>query len=320
MKINKADILKIKEQLQGAKSIGIMSHIHPDGDNLGSILGMYNALKINTASDITVIKTDDYPESFNFLPAIEELKEVEENQHYEILFVLDCGDEKRVGRFEQIISNADYVVNIDHHKTNTMFGDINIVDAASSATAELLYQVLELLDYKIDKNVATCLYTGISTDSGSFKYSSTTANTHMIAAKLIEEGIDSEAINVAIYQNRPYNKTLLFIESLNTVKMYHNNRLGIVYVDSDMLKKTDTSMLDSDGIVEFVRDIEGIEVACLIKIYDNEIKCSFRSKNSFDVSSFCEQHDGGGHMRAAGCTFTENIDLVIKTIIDGIVL
>lgn len=318
MKIKSEICEAIKQKISESDTIGIISHTHPDGDNLGSILGMYQALKINTDKKIEIVKVDDYPKIFNFLPNIEMLKEVEVDKKYDLLFVLDCGDAQRVGDYEALIEQAGFVINVDHHRTNTQFGDLNLVDIGACATAELIFELLKALEFKLDKKVATCLYTGISTDSGSFKYSNTTARTHQIAAELIGLDIDTESINVSIYQNQPYSKTLLLVESLSTLQMHHDNQLAIAYVTQEMLEKTESNMLDSEGIVEFMRDIQGVEVACFLKVYPTEIKASFRSKLQVDVASFAEKNNGGGHVRAAGCTFKEPLQRVISKIVNEI--
>lgn len=322
MKIDFDLAQKVKKLLSEAKTIAILSHISPDGDNVGSVLAMGHALMANCHAEVKWIKTDEIPEHLMFLSGTDDYI-AEIGSSYDIAIVVDCGDLDRLGAYKNIKEHTKIVINIDHHQTNTKFGDINIVKPNASSTAELVFTLLKTIEFKITKECAEALYTGISTDTGSFKYSNTTSYTHALASELIDYGIDVGAINVFLYQNKSFDKMQLFIKSVNQMSFYKDRQIAITYVDQNMLDETKTEMNDSDGIVEFARNIRGVEVACLIKVHeaDGRIKCSFRSKNSVDVSKFCEAHNGGGHVRAAGCTFeTTDKQMVIDAIMKEIVL
>lgn len=321
MKINSEIINELRIVLASAKKIAIVSHISPDGDNVGSVLAMSRALMANCVAEIDIIKTDLIPENLMFLPGINLYKETISKEIYDIVIVLDCGDLDRLGDSKKIADQTKYLINIDHHKTNTLYGDLNILNPKASSTGEIVYTLLKELDYNIDIDCATCIYTAMSTDTGSFKYSNTSSYTHFIVSELMDIGIDISNINVELYQNRELSKTQLFIKSVSALEFFRNNKIAVAHVNSEMLNETKSLMGDSDGIVEFIRDIKNVEVACLIKIYENDnlIKCSFRSKNDVDVSEFCENHNGGGHQRAAGCTFnTLEKSEVIKCILNEI--
>lgn len=320
MKIDFDLAQKVKSLLTEAKTIAILSHVSPDGDNVGSVLAMGHALMANCNAEVKWIKTDEIPEHLMFLSGTNDyISEIDRD--YDLVFVVDCGDLDRLGDYKKIVNHAKTIINIDHHKTNTKFGDINIVKSSASSTAELVLTLLKTMEFKITRKCAEALYTGISTDTGSFKYSNTTSYTHSLASELIDYGIDVGAINVELYQNKKFDKMQLFIKSINNLSFYKQRQIAIAYVDQKMLDETNTQMNDSDGIVEFARNISGVEVACLIKIHEakNCIKCSFRSKNNVDVSIFCEKHNGGGHKRAAGCTFdTTDKQVVIDAIMKEI--
>lgn len=312
---------KAYNKINKSKNICIVSHVNPDGDNIGSLLALGIALKQNVSKNIVIAKTDNIPEQFNFMPNIELIEDIKPESKYDLLIVLDCGDIGRLGKLKDIVHNSKTIINIDHHITNEMFGDINIVDEKSSSTGEIVFKFLEQMNYQLTTDIATCLYVAISTDTGSFKYDSTTYETHIIASKLLKTGIDLNEIIVNLYQSKSLRKTKLMIEALTSLELYFNNNLGIVEVTQDMLSQFDASIEDADGIVDFIRDINDVEVSCVLKeVNSNEVKITLRSKKYVDVSQVAKAFNGGGHKKAAGCTINENIEtakaMIVKKIAD----
>lgn len=300
-------------------NIFIASHINPDGDNIGSMLALKLALKkIN--KNVVVLKSDFIPEDFKFLPGSSDIKEYkEELGPIDVLIALDSSDENRLGDNKELLNKATHTINIDHHISNNMFGDINIVDAKAAATGELVYKFINLMNIDLDVDIGTNLYTAISTDTGKFSYESVTSSTHRIVAELIDIGVDFNYINIQIYENMSIERTKLFIEAISTLKTYESNSIATVVITQDMLNKTNTTMEDTEGIVSFIRKIAPIEVACLLKEFGKEdIKISLRSKNYVDVASICEFFNGGGHIRAAGCTINSNIYDAERAIVNKI--
>ncbi|KGG80850.1 3'-5' oligoribonuclease A [Caloranaerobacter azorensis H53214] len=317
MKMND-EFKKLKQKLDEVKDICLVSHIHPDGDSIGSLLGFGLALE-NINKKITMIKVDDIPYKYKFLPQVSKLKNYEENKKFDLLIVLDCSDLDRLGSFKHITENARYIVNIDHHISNTNYGDINIVDHKAAATGELVYNILDYLNMNINKEIATCLYVAIATDTGSFRYDNTHSRTHYIVSKLLEKQIDLKKVTFEVFQNKTLASTKLFIEALNTLELYYDNRLAVVQVTQQMLKKNNAEFNDIDGIVEYIRDIDTVEVACILKeIKEDEIKIGLRSKTYVDVANIAKVFQGGGHIRASGCTIYNNIskakELIIREI------
>jgi len=305
MKINYKDVVdKITEN----NNIYLISHINPDGDNLGSLLGMSFALK-KLNKNVKIIKTDNIPNEYLFLPMIESFSEVYPSS-IELLLVLDCSDLDRLGAHKQIIDKSKFIINIDHHKSNTFFGDINIVNPKSASTGEIVFDIIKVLDVEINADIATCIYTAISSDTGRFMYENVTSYTHNKVAELINTGIDLSTININLYQKKSLASSKLFINSLTNLRLYNKDKIGIASVSQEMLTQYNANMDETEGIVSFIRDIENIEIACLLKeIKKDEIKISLRSKNYVDVSEICAIFNGGGHKRAAGCTIYS--DLVI---------
>lgn len=301
-------------------NIFICSHIQPDGDSLGSVLALAMAIKkLKKESDINIIKVDDIPSDFFFLPNIDMIKDHSLDQEVDLIIGLDSSHRERLGIGAEFLQKAKAVINIDHHVTNENFGDVNIVIPNSGSTCEIVYKFIKYMDIEMDKDIAACLYTGINTDTGRFMYSNTTYETHMIIAELMKTGIDINDININIYQNRSMERTKLFLEALNQLELYAEGKVGIVVVTQDMLKKTNATIEDSEGIVSFVRDINTIEVACLLKEFsENEVKVSLRSKKYVDVAKISTKFGGGGHIKAAGCTINSEINIAKEMILKEI--
>ena len=203
--------------------------------------------------------------------------------------------------------------------TSNKFGTLNIVDDKAAATGELIYDLLKNMSIEIDKDIATCLYAAISTDTGSFMYDNTSAKTHEIAAELIRIGIAKEDINIHLYQSKSLERTKLFIKAMSNLEFYFENKVAITMVTQEMLKESNAKMEDTEGIISFVRGISPVELAVLLKEFsENEVKVSMRSKRYIDVAEICLAFGGGGHIRAAGCTINTSLNEAKSMIIDEI--
>ncbi|MCF6464692.1 DHH family phosphoesterase [Clostridium sp. Cult2] len=306
---NPIEILMVEavKLIKKYNNIYIVSHVQPDGDNIGSTLALAMAIK-KLKGNVKVIKVDNIPSDYEFLPGIDMIKDYSLDESIELLISLDSSDLDRLGLGKEFALKAKKVINIDHHITNNNFGDINIVSPSSAATGEIIYELIKKMEVDFNKDIATCLYTAISTDTGGFIYSNTTYKTHLIIAELLKLGIDADNININLYQNRSMARTRLFIDSLKKMETFLGGKVGLVVITQEMLKINESTMEDTEGIISFIREIDSIEVACLLKeIDENEVKVSLRSKKQIDVSKICNKFNGGGHVRAAGCTIYEKI-------------
>lgn len=302
-----------------SQRIFIASHVNPDGDNIGSSLALALALK-NINKEVIVLSTEDTPNDFLFLPGADLYQEYDESLGETDLFItLDSSDIERLGRNIDLLSKAKYVINLDHHISNTNYGHVNIVDPKLASTGELVYYLLKRMELNIDRDIATNIYTAISTDSGKFSYESVSSNTHRIVADLIDCGIDVKDINIKLYESTSIESTNLFIKTLSTLKTYANNAIAIVSISQKILEETNTTLNDAEGIASFIRGIGPVEVSCLLKEVEiNEIKVSLRSKEYVDVAAICKTFDGGGHIRAAGCTIHSDLATAQSTIVNEI--
>ncbi|GAE87520.1 3'-to-5' oligoribonuclease A [Acetivibrio straminisolvens JCM 21531] len=236
-----------------------------------------------------------------------------------MVIALDTGDMERLGKRAAIFNDAGITVNIDHHPTNTQFGQVNLVNTDSAAVGEMIYRLIEMMGINIDKDMATCLYVAIATDTGGFRYSNTTPVTHRITADLINNGVDVSYISQTVFETVSLPKVKLMGKAIENLELFENGKLAIIKITDDLLKSVGAKEEDCDGIVNIGRNIEGVEVAVVIRQRaGGELKINFRSKNYVDVSVIANRHSGGGHKRAAGCTIkcgiNEAKEMLIKEI------
>ncbi|MEA1974361.1 MAG: bifunctional oligoribonuclease/PAP phosphatase NrnA [Bacillota bacterium] len=305
---------KIKYYIDNNNEFIIMPHKNPDGDTIGSAIALKKVLS-NMNKTGYIVLNDDMPLNLSFLG-----NEIYTQEEFEkmgldikIIFTLDSSDLSRFETRQTMLENK-IIINIDHHITNTLYGDINYIKEASSV-GEILFNIFTELNYEIDSVIADALYVAISTDTGSFKYSNTTSETFLIASELRKK-VNFEKINTELYQNISYEDVILSNKVLETLKIYNGN-IGIIYLTNQMLNEMNLENVNTEGLVEKVRNICVVEVSIFIKEVNEELfKVSLRSKYDFDVSKLALKYDGGGHKKAAGCSINAKLDEVIKILVD----
>lgn len=283
------------------QKIGITFHSSPDGDSLGSALGLLLGLrKLN--KDAYIISKEVIPDSFKYLPSSHLIdgNTAEVTEDTEVVIVLDCGDVKRISAHLNI-KNKEYItINIDHHLSNELYADLNYVDSNSAAVSEIIYQMLKMLGIKLDKAIAECLYTSLVTDTGSFKFSGTTSVTHMVAGDLINTGFDFNRIHRLIFENIKYKKVKLIgnaIENLHLIK----NKICVITLQQNVFSNLGLDdRVDTSDIINLGLEIDTVTVAALFKESPDGIKISLRSKEHIDVRKIAEKYNGGGHKKASG--------------------
>lgn len=306
--------------LKKKSSIAIMSHVMPDGDSIGSMLTLFNVLK-SLGKKVDVYSSDAAPETFSFLPGYDFIKYCDDitDDIYEVTAVLDCGSLERTGKCSKIAEKSGVTINIDHHGTNSLFADLNLVDTNASSTGELIYQIIKLMGVDISKDEGACLYTAILTDTGGFRYSNTTSMTHEITGDLINTGIDFGRIHELIYNNYKYQDIKLMGRVLSNIELICNGRASYIQLLKNDIKDMDLENLNTSDFINYARDINGVEAAIFVKeVEEGEYKVSFRSKHIVDVKKICEKYNGGGHIRAAGCTITGSLPEVKQSIINDL--
>lgn len=288
----------IIEEIDKAKNIVILTHEMPDGDAIGSSLALYAGLK-QLGKDVDVI-IPEYSKTFEFLPNSNEIKKEGRNEVYDLAIALDCGDIKRLNGFAKYFEDANTKISIDHHSSNTMFADYNFVNPAAPACAQILVIVLEALGVIINKEIGTCLLTGIITDTGGFKYKGVTAETFEFVAELLNRGVNVSDVYKKVLQTISKARFELTRIALNRLEFLENGKLTFTYITKEDEEKVGAGSNDHDGIVERGRDIEGVEVSIFLRETDNGYKISLRSNEYVNVSDICLMFGGGGHIRAAG--------------------
>ncbi len=301
---------RIIQMIEEHKSILIMAHVKPDGDAIGSSFALAKGLA-KLGKNIRILSKDRIPYDVKFLDDKGFFHNQVDEFEYSLVLALDSSDPGRLEDRIEVLTKP--IINIDHHKTNTLYGDVNWVDDTASATGELVYELLVALCIEIDRDMAQDLYVAIASDTGQFMYSNTTSRTHGIVSKLLNSGIDVAAISRLLYQNVPMNKFQLDLKVLNQSSFHHEKRLGIAYVKAEDQKAFNCS--NTDNIVEAIRNIETVEVAALLVEREDSIKVSMRSKDKFDVSEVAVKFGGGGHPNAAGFDIEGTIDEIIALII-----
>ena len=313
---------EIESLISSSHRIALIAHIMPDGDTLGSCLALGTVLK-DMGKNVSIFCQDGFPDSLRFLKGIETIQKPDRRAagHYDLVIALDCSDIERLGDCRPILDECTNTVNIDHHISNKGYGKFNWVDPCVSATGELVYELIKSLLHgrKLPIPVAESLYTAISTDTGSFCYSNTTPRTHRIVADLLETGIDVSRISSLLYKNKKLKWVMLLSEVLNTLELHFNDRVAALTVTQAALMKVGADETFVDGLIDYAKDIEGVEIGLLFReVEPNKIKVGFRSKFEVDVSQLAQIFGGGGHKRAAGCMIDANLDqsksLILKEI------
>lgn len=288
----------IIDEIKSAESIVIITHENPDGDAIGSALAMYNGLKqIGKDADVII---PEFPTIYEFLPGFSEVKKEGRNNNYDLAIALDCGDLKRLNGFSNYFENANSRISIDHHSANTMFADYNFVNPAAPACSQILATILPELGIEIDKEIGTCLLTGIITDTGGFKYSGVTSETFEFTATLLEKGVNVSQVYKKVLQTLSKPSFELRRIAMNRIEFFENGKIAFTYITKNDIEETKAENSDIDGIVEIGRDIEGVEISIFLKEKDDEYKISLRSNEYVNVSDICLVFSGGGHLRAAG--------------------
>jgi bifunctional oligoribonuclease and PAP phosphatase NrnA len=312
---------KIKSHLQNSKNVLVVSHANPDGDAIGSLIAMGLALKA-IGKKTTLYNESSIPAVYRFLPAVNSVVREIGNQNFDTAVILDCGDLERIGEAVSMVRRIPVIINIDHHATNAGFGNLQLIDTSACATAEIVYRLIKQLSVSIDENIATSIYTGILTDTGSFRFSNTNKAAFAICEEMVALGVDPYKIAQRVYGTYSLGRIKLLNLALDSIEISYNGRLSIMTLTQNMLKKTRTQSEDVDGLINYARRIEDVKVAALIQEYQNgdgtsetcgNYHVSLRSDGTIDVAEIASSFGGGGHSSAAGFNIESTLtDLKLK--------
>ena len=303
----------LEQMLEDTKSVAILGHIRPDGDCLGSTLGLYNYLRLNYPDIRAAVYLEESSPKFSYLKGYDTIRHQVDGECYELCVCLDSGDIQRLGDFKHYLDQADKSLCLDHHVTNTRYGGTNVVPDEASSTCEVLFDQLD--EGKLDRYTAECLYTGIIHDTGVFKFSCTSAHTMEIAGKLMGKGIDFGAIIDNSFYRKTYIQNQILGRALLESITFFDGRCIFSAIRQSEMEVYGVDGKDMDGIIDQLRLTEGVEVAIfLYETGPQEFKVSMRSQYLVDVSRIAAFFGGGGHVRAAGCSMSGSIHDVINNL------
>lgn len=289
--------------LETADPILVVAHLHPDGDAISSTLAMGRLLR-QQGKKVIMVNESPIPRKFSFLPGVEEIRlAANVSETFPYVVALDCADVERMGSCRSLIQEKATILNIDHHVTNDRYGTINIIQPQAAATAEIIFDWVEESGFPVDKQLATCIYTGLLTDTGGFRYSNTSSKVLVQAAKLVETGIPSHKIADAVLETVTMEQLQLLQTALSTLQKSENGLVAWMDLRKSDIDHFASSHEDLDGIVNYARNIYGVDVGILFhETGGGTVKVSFRSRELVDVGNLAKLFGGGGHARAAGCS------------------
>ena len=307
----KLTLKEVAEKLNSAEKILVTAHVSPDGDALGSTLAMCQALR-QFGKSAQIFIDDKLPPYLNFLPHIDEIKRPQEGEKFDadLILLLDTVMD-RTGNIRSLTDAP--ILNVDHHITNTETENDLYLEPNAAATCEIVFALLKEMGAEFTKEIATCIYTGIATDTGFFKYRSTTPKTLRAAAELLECGVEPNYISEQV-ERRTLNDFMVIKRSLQTTEMFFDGKVAGIFIDAELSKIVDTT----EGIIDLIRVIDSVEIAFVLTYKEENLtKLSLRSK-TVDVAAVAKKLGGGGHIRAAGCTFHTSLDeskeMLLKTL------
>jgi phosphoesterase RecJ-like protein len=297
----------------------IVSHVQPDGDAISSTVATGWLLE-KLGKKFTMLNEGSVPARLRFLWKSSEIFTAGDNQperQYRNVICVDCADYARVGRTNQWFAQDAELLNIDHHPTNDGFGRVNLMKFHAAATAEFLFELLDELGLVLDADIATAIYTGLLTDTGGFRYSNTSPLVMAMASRLLEAGVNGPELAELLLERMTMGQLRIIQRGLSRLSFSPDQRISWLWVNSEDTEESGATNDDLEGLVNYPRNIEGVEVGLLFKQNGQEsVKVSLRSAGRVNVAAVAQHFGGGGHVRAAGCRLTDSLSEVIRQVVD----
>lgn len=300
--------------VKGASHVVLTTHVHPDGDALGSLFGFADILEAQGKKVFCYLE-EPVSHLYDFLPCCDRVNtdldaalQFAEQATPEtvVAIALDCGDAERLGSAKEKLLNISPFVVIDHHRGNRAFGDHLWLESGCSSTGEMVYELALAMDADVSENAAYCLYVAIVTDTGSFRYESTSPKTLRIAADLVEKGVRPDEVAQRVYDNYTLARLRLMEMVLATLEVHADGRIALIRVSSDMFERSGATSDDVEGFINYPRSLSSVQVAAFLKeTKEGSVSVSLRAKGKVDVAAIAAEFGGGGHMNAAGFRFSE---------------
>ncbi len=309
---------KIAEKLLSVESVLLFPHVNMDGDALGSAVALCKSLRL-FGKKCNILIEEEIPQYLRFLEKDYCITSDEKFKNPDLCVAIDCGEVSRFKKRKDVFFKGQSTMCIDHHLATGPVFDFVYVDSKASATAILIYRILKFINAPLDKEIGEAIWAGITTDTGNFQYSNTSKETHEIVAELYDLGIDHNAVSIKIYENIRPEKILMTNKVMDNLTFFANGRGAVTYATQDIFKETGATLDETEGIVETLRRIAGVEVSAFLKEDgENSITVSMRSKTEADVAEIATRFNGGGHKKAAGCTINATMEFAVKMIINEI--
>lgn len=306
-----------KEIVDNSKSIYVVAHINPDGDAIGSTFAIYFAMK-KLGKDVNVVMPS-YSSVFSFLPGIDNSVENVDKNEYDLLIALDSSDYTRLAMSEDDYKRAKKVIMLDHHQVSRPYGDFRYINDKKSSASEIAFLFIKYLGIELDKEIATLLYTGIMTDTGSFNYSNANSDTFRVVAELLDSGAEAVKVCKKLNDTMKESKLKLIAKTVDNMEVLYNGKMRYSYVSYDDIYKLGLDDEDSEGMTNYLRAVEGTEVAVYVRgRSDGTNKVSMRSGGNVDISKIAINFGGGGHPRAAGYTMQQDVETEKEKLIKAV--
>ncbi len=315
---------KIINHLKMSNNILLASHIHPDGDAIGSLIGMGLALE-QLKAKVTLYNESHLPAVYQFMPSIHRIqKDAGDISGYDTAVVLDCSDLTRIGTLAETVTAIPVIINIDHHTSNTRFGHFQLLDPAASSTSELVYRIIKEMHIPISVGIAYAIYTGIMADTGSFRFSNTTPASFEISHEMVKHGADPHKVAHHVYETISLNRIKLLTMLFDTIELSENGKLSVMTLTQNMLQISGTLIEDVNGLINYAKRIENVKLAALIyerranlrRKPGSEFHVSLRSDGTVNAAALAMGFGGGGHHNAAGFDIQATLPEIKKILFD----
>jgi len=292
---------EIVSAIRSAETALLLLHDNPDGDTIGSGLALY-AILSRMGKRAILCCNDPIPKTYRFLPGWDQIrKPAPERARHDLAIFIDCSDPDRAPQCLESLAPHGKVLNIDHHGTNTAYGDINWVDPRAAAVGQMIFHLIAALDMTPTPDEALCLYASIVSDTGSFRFDNTTPEAHEIAAALLRTGMDAGLVRERLFENRERGDIRLLALALRTMEITRDGSIAVMSVTRDIWEEARAEDQAMEGLVNYARSIAGVKIALLLReVEDNKVKVGFRARGNYDVGALAAQFGGGGHPGAAG--------------------
>lgn len=292
---------RILEAIRDSRTACVVGHVRPDGDCVGSQLALTLALRAD-GRKVVCWNDDPLPQKYRFLDPEGLFEKPRAGMQFDCVIAADSASLDRLGEAQKCIADRKLLINIDHHESNTRFGDINWVSVREPSTGELVFKLLKVARWPITKQIADCLFTAVSTDTGSFQYPTTRPGTYHIAGELVRRGADLAKICDEVYQSYPLSRARLLKHIYSHFRLTHDDRIAYFWLKKADFARTGAESADTEGLIDHIRAIEPVVVACVFEELEPDlVRVSLRSKDhKVNVSEIAEQFGGGGHPAAAG--------------------